>query len=71
MRRFSRSDAYVRIRLVNAIIFMVLGALVGVRTFAVAGIMGKALPAYVLAAAMIGLGAFRLRTYFQLRAQQR
>jgi hypothetical protein len=69
--RFVRSLTYAQIRLVFAFFFIVLGALVAIRTFAKVGLVGAALPAYVLAGAMIALGAFRIRTYLQIRAQTR
>ncbi len=68
MRRFARSDAYVRIRLVNGLIFMILGVLVGVRGAVAAGPPGAKITVFVLAAAMIALGFFRLRVYFEARA---
>jgi len=46
---------------------MILGAVVAVRTLAVAGLSATAIPACVLGAAMIALGAFRFRDYFAAR----
>lgn len=67
MRRFVRSDAYARARLVSAAFFIVFGAIVFVRTLAVAGLSLSAMPGTVLGAAMVGLGALRVRDYLARR----
>ncbi len=59
MKRLVGSDGYARARLANAVAFVALGAIVLVRTVAVAGITTAALPGCVLGIAMVGLGAMR------------
>ena len=71
MRRFSNSGAFTRMRLVNGVIFILLGVVIAVRTAMEAGPPITKTTSFVLAAAMAALGGFRLRSYFQLRAQQR
>ncbi len=70
MRRFVQSDLYARAKLVSATVFIFLGASVLVRTTLAAGIVWKALPAYVLGAAMIALGFVRYRDYRAARARR-
>jgi uncharacterized membrane protein HdeD (DUF308 family) len=62
-----RSEGYARARLASGALFMVLGGVVAYRTLAVAGLAMTAIPAVVLGAAMIALGAFRFRDYFGAR----
>lgn len=68
MRRFVRSESYVRARLVSAALFIILGAFVIVRTFGVTHLSLAGLPGSVLGLAMIALGAFRFRDYLRARA---
>jgi len=63
-----RSEAYARARLASAVLFMLLGTSIAVRTLLVAGLSLATIPGCVLAAAMIALGGFRLRDYFASRA---
>ena len=70
MQRFSRSGAYVKMRLVNGAIFMLLGVVVAVQGFLAPGSPAAKIPLFVLAAAMFMLGFFRLRAYFQAKAQR-
>jgi hypothetical protein len=67
MRRFARSDAYRRVRLVTGAAFIALGGTIVARTLAVSGLSGPALPGCALGAAMLALGAFRFRDYFASR----
>ncbi len=67
MKRFVRSGTYARARLVTGALFVVLGLFILLRTIADVGLSGSAIPAYVLGAAMIALGAFRFRDYLQMR----
>ena len=62
-----RSEGYARARLVSGTLFMLLGAVLAYRTLATTGFAGTAIPACVLGAAMIALGAFRFRDYFAAR----
>ncbi|GAC1476228.1 MAG: hypothetical protein PVSMB8_02990 [Vulcanimicrobiaceae bacterium] len=64
-----RSDAYVRARLVTGALFVAFGIAIVVRTATEVGPDPKAVPAYVLGAAMAALGAFRMRDY--ARAKKR
>ncbi len=70
MRRFSNSSAFTRMRLVNGGIFIALGLVIAVRTVMESGPPVTKVTSFVLAGAMVALGAFRLRSYFQARAQQ-
>jgi len=63
MKNFVRSEAYARARLVSAALFVVLGAVVIVRTLAVTGAAVSAIPACALGGAMIALGVLRYRDY--------
>ncbi len=63
MRRFVRSEGYLRARLVSGALFIVLGAFVIVRTFGVAHVSLAALPGTVLGLAMVLLGGLRFRDY--------
>lgn len=67
MRKFVGSEAYVRARLITGALFVVFGIAIFVRTLADVGLSLSAIPAYVLGAAMIALGGFRLRDYVQAR----
>lgn len=67
MKRFVRSETYVRARLVTGALFILLGASILVRTIAETGVQFKALPAYVLGLAMVALGAFRFRDFIAAR----
>lgn len=67
MKRFVRSQTYARARLISGALFVVLGVSILVRTIADVGLSGSAVPAYVLGAAMIALGAFRFRDYVAAR----
>ena len=71
IRRFATSEAMARWRLFNAAVFIVLGIAVGANTFVKAGLSGVTVPSYVLAAALIALGAYRLRLYVKVRAEKR
>ncbi len=64
-----RSEGYARARLISAAFFIVFGAAIAFRTAAIAGFSGAALPAYVLAAAMVALGGLRFRDYFGRRGR--
>jgi len=70
MKQFVRSEGYARARLVSAALFVVLGAVVVVRTAAATGATFAAVPAYALGSAMIALGVFRYRDYFANRARR-
>ncbi len=63
MRKFVRSEAYVRARLFTGGLFVAFGIAIVFRTASDVGPRAAAIPAYVLGAAMIGLGTFRLRDY--------
>ncbi len=67
MKRFVRSQTYARARLISGALFVVLGVSILVRTIADVGFSGSAVPAYVLGAAMVALGAFRFRDYVAAR----
>ncbi len=67
MKRFVRSQTYARARLISGALFVVLGVSILVRTIADVGLSGSAVPAYVLGAAMVALGAFRFRDYVAAR----
>jgi hypothetical protein len=58
-------------RLINGAIFIALGLVIAARTIMESGPPVTKVTSFVLAGAMAALGAFRLRSYFQLRAQQR
>ena len=68
MRRFVRSESYLRARLVSGALFIVLGLFVIVRTVAVTHLALAALPGVVLGFAMMLLGGLRFRDY---RARRR
>jgi hypothetical protein len=70
VRRFVHSDLYARAKLVSATVFIALGASVLVRTSMAVGLVWKALPAYVLGAAMIALGIVRYRDYLAAKARR-
>lgn len=70
MKRFVQSEGYARTRLVLATLFIVLGSVTIVRAVMGVGLTWKLLPAFVLGAAMIALGAFRYRDYFAARARR-
>ena len=70
MKNFLRSEGYARARLVSGALFVLLGAIVIVRTLAVTGPSFGALPACVLGAAMIALGSLRYRDYLAARARR-
>ena len=70
MKRLVHSEGYARARLVSGALFVVLGSILIVRTIFVVGASFSAVPAYVLGAAMIALGALRYRDYFAYRAQR-
>ncbi len=67
MRKFVRSDGYARARLVTGALFVFFGASILYRTLASVGLSLSAIPAYVLGAAMVALGAFRFRDYVAAR----
>jgi hypothetical protein len=67
MKRFVQSGAYARMRLVSAGLFILFGSAILVKTISSVGLTGAALPAYVLGAAMVALGAFRYRDYLAAR----
>jgi hypothetical protein len=71
MRKLVRSSGYQRLRALLGAGFIVLGAVVLYRTVAIAGIGTKSIPSFVLGAAMIALGALRLRDYLALTAGSR
>jgi hypothetical protein len=70
MKRFVCSEGYARARLVSGALFVILGAVVIVRTLAVTGASLSALPACVLGAAMIALGSLRYRDYLAARVRR-
>ncbi|GAC1309453.1 MAG: hypothetical protein NVSMB19_23200 [Vulcanimicrobiaceae bacterium] len=67
MKKFVRSDAYVRARLATGALFVVFGVAILFRTIADVGLTASAIPAYVLGAAMVALGIFRFRDYLAAR----
>jgi len=67
VKRFVRSETFARTRLVTGGLFILLGIAIVVRTVAEVGLVGAAVPAYVLGGAMIALGAFRFRDYRAMR----
>ena len=67
MNRFVRSPAYVKVRAVTGTIFFALGALIVVRTVATIGLGLPALVPLVMGAALMGLGALRVRDFLRLR----
>jgi hypothetical protein len=67
MKRFVRSEAYARVRLVSAGLFILFGGAILVKTVSSVGLISAAMPAYVLGGAMIALGAFRYRDYLAAR----
>ena len=70
MKRLVRSETYARTRLINAGLFVLLGVVVVVRTLGVVGFAWQALPGCVLGAAMVALGAVRVRDYVAARARR-
>jgi hypothetical protein len=69
VRRFVRSESYARLRLVSGGLFVVFGCAIAIRTAAVAGFSGAAVPAYALGGAMLILGVLRFRDYFAARSR--
>jgi len=69
VKRLVRSETYARTRLINAGLFVLLGVVVVVRTFGVVGFAWQAIPGCVLGAAMVALGAVRVRDYVAARAR--
>ena len=67
MRRFSRSRTFTRARLVNALLFVIFGIVITVRTATAVGPKTAAIPGVVLGLAMIALGAFRYRDYNRMK----
>ena len=61
MRRMIGSRGYARARLASGALYIVLGAVIAVRTLVVAGFTLAALPGCVLGLALVALGAFRFR----------
>jgi hypothetical protein len=70
VKRLVRSETYARTRLINAGLFVLLGVVVVVRTLGVVGFAWQALPGCVLGAAMVALGAVRVRDYVAARARR-
>ena len=68
MKGFVRGQAYARAKLVTGTLYIVLGLVVIVRTATTIGIGGPAIAAFVLGAAMIGLGVVRWREYLRFRS---
>ena len=71
MRRLVRSPGYARVRAVTGSLFIVFGAVIVIRSVAMLGLDAREIPALVLGAALIGLGALRLRDLRRLGATQR
>ena len=70
MKRLVRSQGYARARVVIGAVAALLGAILIVRTFLIAGLTWAALPAYVLGLALILLGfvrAFEYRAWSRMR----
>jgi hypothetical protein len=70
VKRLVRSETYARTRLINSGLFVLLGIVVVVRTVGVVGFVWQALPGCVLGAAMVALGAVRVRDYVAGRARR-
>jgi hypothetical protein len=63
MRRLVRSEGYARTRLAMATLCALFGAAIVVRTFLSVGLIGAALPAYVLGALLVAYAFVRFREY--------
>ncbi len=68
MKRLVQSEGFARARLVNGLLFVVLGSVVIGRTLITVRFGWQVLPACVLGGAMVALGAVRFRDYFAARA---
>ncbi len=70
MSRLVRSETYARTRLVSATLIALCGAVVIVRTFVRVGLVGAAIPAYVLGLALLAYAFVRFREYRAARRPQ-
>jgi hypothetical protein len=61
MRRFVRSKGYARVRFAFGFLYIVFGALIIAQMVHSVGLHLEALPGLALGAALIGLGALRVR----------
>ena len=67
MKKFVRSEGYLRLRLVTGTMFILLGGVLLGRVVMLFGFDWHAIPAYVLGLAMILLGMWRYREYGMAR----
>lgn len=65
MRRMIESRGYGRFKFVNSLLFVVFGAFIIFQMARGIGLRFEALSGYVLGLALIVLGIYRLRTFFQ------
>jgi hypothetical protein len=70
MRKFVRSETYLRTRLVTGTMFVLLGGLLLGQIVARFGPDWHAIPAYVLGLALILLGLNRWREYYMARRKR-
>jgi len=68
VNRFVRSPGYVKVRAFSGGLFIVLGAVILVRTVLIIGIGLAAIAPLVMGIALVGLGALRWRDYLRLRS---
>ena len=64
---FRQSKAYVGFKGFNGVLFIVLGAAILVQVARVGGARFEAIPGYVLGAAMLALGAYRITMMLRYR----
>ncbi|MFN2462084.1 MAG: hypothetical protein ABR591_15630 [Candidatus Velthaea sp.] len=69
MKAFVRSDAYAKTKFALGFFYIVFGAIVIVQMLHGVGLRLEALSGLVLGAALIGLGAVRIRAGFRARAK--
>jgi hypothetical protein len=67
MKRFTQSASYARLRAVTGVLFIALGLAIVVRTVAILGFDLRGIGPLVMGAALVALGAFRLRDYAAVR----
>ncbi|HTV74624.1 MAG TPA: hypothetical protein VME66_13090 [Candidatus Acidoferrales bacterium] len=70
MRRLVRSHGYLRMRAILGALYVMLGAILIVRTFGAFGLRLTEIPALVLGGALVALGTIRVREYIAGRAGQ-
>lgn len=67
IQRFAQSANYVRVRAALGVIYLMLGAVILIRTCTpLSGLLLAKIPSLALGAALIGLGIIRMRDFFLL-----